>query len=162
MKKIFLLILLFLITCTPAVSAYSENFKFIVDTMGIDYINVNGKSLNEDIYNTYSLLVYGSPLDKYSNQRWKDVEEGLWQKNGNKYIDSGTRGEYWILGENMQGYEVHNHKFPVDIEPPSEPTTWRYAILSDAKSSWEDQSKYMDDSQKEYMLNSNLTRNNVT
>ena len=162
MKKLLLFSLLLIIFLNSVSLAYSDNFKFVVETMGIEYINVNGKSLNEDIYDVYSLLVYGSPLDKFKNQRWKDVNDGLWQKNGSKFTETGIRGEYWILGENMQGYEVHNHKFPVDIEPPSQPTAWRYAILTDAKSSWEDQSKYMDEAQKEYMLNTNLTRNNIT
>ena len=123
--------------------------------MDVKLENVHGKKLNEAIFNTYSLLVYGSPNDGYSGQRWKDVENGGWIK------DSRT-GEFWILGENIDGYEVHNHKFPVDIEPPTTPENWRYALINNARESWQDQSKYMDDFQKEYMLNSKLMRNNIT
>ncbi len=163
MNKTHVGILIIILIMNSISFAISENFNKTIDTMGIDTTNINGKIINEEIYNTYSLIVYGSPLDGYLNQRWKEVNDGKWKKNSNsRYNGEGIRGEYWILGENSHGYEVHNHKFPVDIEPPSSPETWRYAILNDAKSSWEDQSKYMDDSQKEYMINTNLTRNNTS
>ena len=147
--------MILIILCFSISFAYSEKFELMISTMGIATENVNGKVLNEEIYNKYSLFVYGSPKDGYSGQRWKNVDDGLWTNGSNK-------GEYWILGENQNGYEVHNHKFPMDVEPPTTPEQWRYANISNAESSWLDQSKYMDDYQKEYMLNSKLMRNEVT
>ena len=141
--------------------AYSDKFQFLIQTMEVDVENPHGKKLNEDIYNKYSLFVYGSPLDGYAEQRFKNVEEGNCAKGIGIWSGKGERGEYWILGENNLGLEVHNHKFPVDIEPPTPPTQWRYAIISGAKESWQDQSKYMDDYQKEYMLNTKLMRNDT-
>ena len=155
MKKQLLTLIIFIFSLLFSTSlAYSDNFSFMISTMQIPTTNVHGKSLNEEIYNKYSLFVYGSPNDGYIGQRWKNVEQGNWSNGSNI-------GEFWILGENSDGYEVHNHKFPVDVEPPTSPETWRYAIINDAKESWQDQSKYMDDIQKEYMLNTKLTRNEV-
>ncbi len=155
MKKInfFILLIISILMCSNSL-AYSEEFNFMISTMQIPTTNIHGRLLNEEVYKKYSLLVYGSPNDGYLGQRWKNVEKGTWNNGSNI-------GEFWILGENSDGYEVHNHRFPVDIEPPTSPETWRYAIISDAKESWQDQSKYMDDIQKEYMLNSKLTRNDV-
>lgn len=143
------------------VLALSNEFVFLLETMDIERVNQNGKEINEDVYKEYQLLVYGSPHDTYSGQRWKNVSTGHWNKNVGAWSGSGTRGEYWILGENYYGKEVHNHLFPVDIEPPTPPTEWRYAVISDALDSWQDVEKYMDDIQKEYMLSQNLTRNNT-
>lgn len=143
------------------VFALSNEFIFLLETMDIERVNQNGKEINEDVYKEYQLLVYGSPHDTYSGQRWKNVSTGHWNKNVGPWNGNGTRGEYWILGENYYGKEVHNHLFPVDIEPPKPPTEWRYAVISDALDSWQDVEKYMDDIQKEYMLSQNLTRNNT-
>ena len=156
MKNIFkyLMISLLLVFLHSYSFAYSEKFELMISTMGIEKQNINGKELNEEIYNAYSLFVYGSPQDGYNGQRFKSVEQGL-SSNGNSV------GEYWVLGENFEGYEVHNHKFPVDVEPPTSPETWRYALIKNAYDSWQDQSKYMDDLQREYMLNSLLARNDT-
>ncbi len=155
MKKVLLMFFIFMFLFNPISFAYSESFDLMIEVMGISIKNVHGKILNEEIFNKYSLFVYGSPIDGYSGQRWKNVDGGLWNNGSNQ-------GEYWILGENEEGYEVHNHKFPADIEPPTTPEQWRYAYIPDAQDSWLDQSKYMDDFQKEYMLNTNLMRNDVT
>ena len=40
--------------------------------MNIPKENVDGYEINEDIYQKYLLMVYGSPSDIYQNQRWKD------------------------------------------------------------------------------------------
>ena len=115
MKRITILLLIITsLFISSKAFAYSENFNLMITTMVISLENVHGKSLNEEIYNKYSLFVYGSPLDGYSGQRWTDVDDGLW-KNGSH------TGEYWILGEKKEGYEVHNHKFPMDVEPPTSP-----------------------------------------
>lgn len=142
--------------------AYSEEFDTMIDIMGIEKQTKNGYALNEEIYNQYNQFVYGSPLNISQGQRWKNVEKGLWTKNGGAWKGSGTRGEYWVLGYNVFENEIHNHKFPVDIEPPTPPTSWRYVELSDAATSWNDISKYLDQDQKDYMLNTKLMRNDNT
>ncbi len=162
MKNIIFFLILISIILYSFSFAYSEKFDFMIDVMNISLQNKSGKMLNEEIYNKYSLFVYGSPLDGFTGQRFKEVEEGRWTKNSGAWNGEGIRGEYWILGENEEGYEVHNHKFPVDIEPPTPPTRWKYAYLNDAISSWQDQSKYMDEEQKDYMLNTKLMRNDIT
>lgn len=66
--------------------------------MGISKTNIHGKEINEDIYNAYSLFVYGNPLDGYEGQRFKVVEdEGRWTQNAGIWSGNGIRGEYWIL-----------------------------------------------------------------
>jgi len=165
MKKIYwilIITLFFSINLLSKTFALSNEFLFLLETMGVETINPDGLKINEDIYQQYKLLVYGSPHDFYRGQRWKNVVDGKWSKNVGPWNGTGIRGEYWILGVNYYGKEVHNHLFPVDIEPPTAPTEWKYAIISDALESWQDAEKYMDDIQKEYMLNQNLTRNNIT
>ena len=142
--------------------AYTEEFTIMLEAMEIPKENIAGKQINEEIYNEYQLLVYGSPLETHNAQRWKNTVDGKWTKNAGKWNGVGIRGEYWILGTNYNGKEVHNHLFPVDIEPPTEPTSWRYAVIPDALESWQETEKYMDDIQKDYMLTQNLMRNNVT
>lgn len=165
MKKlfpiIFITILIFLFNIKNTF-AYTESFNLLIETMDVSKQNVSGLFINEEIYNEYSLFVYGSPLNSFSGQRWKDVSDGHWTKNGGVWNGTGVRGEYWILGENYYGKEVHNHKFPVDIEPPTQPTSWRYAVIPDALESWQETDKYMDDIQKEYMLTQKLMRNDTT
>jgi len=141
------------------VLAFSDEFTLMLEVMDIPKQNKSGLYINEEIYNVYNLFVYGSPLNKFSGQRWKDVSNGNWTKNSGVWKGNGIRGEYWILGENYYGKEVHNHKFPVDIEPPTAPTEWRYAVISDALESWQESERYMDDFQKEYMLTQKLMRN---
>ena len=164
-KYLIILILICNFICIiddTKVIAVSSEFSLMLDTMKIPTQNKSGLYINEEIYDAYNLFVYGSPLNKFSGQRWKDVIDGKWTKNSGIWNGVGIRGEYWILGENYYGNEVHNHKFPVDIEPPTEPTEWRYAIIADALESWQESEKYMDDFQKEYMLTQKLMRNNVT
>ena len=161
MKKMFFILIFLIFIMLSYTFAYSEEFNLMIDVMGIPKENINHKPLNEEIFNAYSLFVYGSPIENYKGQRFKIVDEGKWTQNGGIWNNSGVRGEYWILGENDKGYEVHNHKFPVDIEPPTPPTKWRYAVIKDALDSWQDQSKYMYEEQKDYMQNTKLMRNNI-
>lgn len=163
-KYLVILILICNFICiinNTKVIARSSEFSLMLETMDIPIQNSSGLYINEDIYNAYSLFVYGSPLNSFSGQRWKDVVDGNWTKNAGIWCGVGVRGEYWILGENYYGKEVHNHKFPVDIEPPTAPTEWRYAVIPDALDSWQETEKYMDDFQKEYMLTQKLMRNNI-
>lgn len=165
MKKIFLSLIVinfFLFCFSPSIFALSNEFSFLLETMGIEEQNKIGEKINEEVYQQYRLFVYGSPLQYSNGQRWKNVSDGLWTKNGGPWMGNGIRGEYWILGSNQEGREVHNHLFPVDIEPPTPPTVWRYAVIPDALDSWQDAEKYMDSVQREYMLTQKLTRNQVT
>ena len=165
MKNLYSYVMLIMVFSIPFlfhnVLAYSENFMLLIETMDIPEKNIIGQEINEDIYNEYKLFVYGNPLKISKGQRWKDVADGKWTKNFGPWNGAGRRGEYWILGTNYNGKEVHNHLFPVDIEPPTEPTEWRYAIISDALESWQETDKYVDEIQKEYIISQNLMRNNV-
>lgn len=163
MRKIGILLLLGMgLSLLSQVYAYSSEFSLLVETMGLEMKNPKGLSLNEEVYQEYSLFVYGSPLQAWSGQRWKEVAEGHWCKGAGAWKGTGIRGEYWILGENYDGKEVHNHRFPVDIEPPTPPTQWRYAVLPDALESWQNANEYMEAGQREYMLTQKLTRNEET
>ena len=161
MKKIVCLLIIIGVLFCFNVLAYSENFKFMVDTMGIELESRNGFPLNEEIYEEYNQFVYGSPLDITSGQRWKDVSDGNWTKNGGAWSGSGIRGEYWVLGFDVSGDEVHNHKFPADVEPSTPPTSWRYVVLKDAEDSWNNEKKFLHEEQRDYMLSSNLYRNGI-
>lgn len=165
MKKIYLSFILILLGvtffATKNTFAYSDEFTLLLETMEVPKTNKSGLPINEEVYNQYKLFVYGSPLDNLAGQRWKNVEDGKWTKYGGAWNGTGTRGEYWILGFNYYDKEVHNHCFPVDIEPPTMPTEWRYAVIPDALESWQENEKYMDDVQREYMLTQKLTRNQV-
>ena len=98
MKKILILVLAMFIYAHSSIAyCYSESFSFLIETMEIDVENKNGKELNEDVYNSYSLFVYGSPLDGYAEQRWKDVSDGGCSKGVGIWNGAGSRGEYWIL-----------------------------------------------------------------
>ena len=72
------------------VLGYSSGFEYMLTTLNIEKQNVNGYKINEEIYNKYNLLVYGSPEIMIKNQRWKETSSGKWNKNG-------VMGEYWIL-----------------------------------------------------------------
>jgi hypothetical protein len=158
MKK-FTIILIFILIISSNVYALSDNFKFMLNAMEIATISQNGYEINEEIYKKYNQFVYGSPLVIGSGQRWKDVNEGRWTKGGGMWTGAGIRGEYWVLGFDIKGNQIHNHQFPVDVEPPTPPTMWRYVELSDAEKSWTDTEKYMHEEQKIYMQTQNLTRN---
>ncbi len=97
MRKIVIAFVITLVLVNSLSFAYSESFEFMIDVMDIPKENCNHKLINEDLYNAYSLFVYGSPLDGYIGQRFKEVEEGRWTKNSSSYTESGIRGEYWIL-----------------------------------------------------------------
>lgn len=161
MKKILLTTMLILTFCTVSYG-YTKKFEYMASVMDIELKTESGIELNEEIFDAYNQFVYGSPLIINSSQRWKDVSDGKWTKNSGIWKGSGTRGEYWILGLNYSEEYVHNHFFPVDIEPPTPPTKWRYVILSDALDSWNDSNLYLHEEQKTYMQTAKLTRNNTT
>lgn len=155
MKKCMMLFLMYICVSSSAYCA-SDNFLNIINIMGIERYNISGYEINEYIYYTYNQIVYGSPEDAIyePTQRWKNVSNGNWIRNGN-------RGEYRLLGYNNIGKVINNHEFPNDITPLTSPLEWRYAILDDAMDSWKDISRYKFIKQKEYMLNTNLLRDNI-
>lgn len=164
MKKVILFCLIVISISFSTSYAYTENFKYMIDTLEIPEKNISGLLINEEIYNAYNLLVYGSPLKIKDGQRWKDVEKGKWIYNGGMYKNNikAKRGEYWILGENVDGREVHNEIFPDDYATGTSPLDWKYIEIDDAEESWLDTSSYHSDKQKEYMLRCNLNRNGET
>lgn len=151
--------MIFLIVCSTFTYAYSSGFLYMVEAMKIEKENVNGKMLNEDIYESYNLLVYGSPTEvKNSQQRFKNTENGKWTLNGGRWNGIGDRGEYLILGEDYSGRIVHNELFPDDYNSGTSPEKWNYREIKDAESSWNDTTKYQFEIQREYMMNQKLSR----
>ena len=98
MKKIAISFLFFIVTLVSISYCYTDEFELLIDIMGIPKTNFHGKELNEDIYKEYSLFVYGTPLDGYEGQRFKEVlDVGHWTKSSGVWHGDGVRGEYWIL-----------------------------------------------------------------
>lgn len=138
----------------------SENFAFVIDTIGIPRYNVIGEEINEQIYDTYGVFVYASPeamFAKTKTQRFKSVpEKGLWTEEDGPYVSSGKRGEYYVLGTNYSGALVENVCFPVDAVPETTPEHWVFVPLVGAKPSWENSSLYQVKEQLQYMKDSQL------
>ena len=144
---------------TSSVFAYSSGFSYMINAMNIESVNVNGLLLNEDVYEKYNIFVYGSPTQiKDKNQRWKNVSTGNWTLNGGAWNGVGTRGEYWILGEDYSGKLIHNEIFPDDYNSGTSPLNWEYREIKNAEESWNDTSKYQYELQREYMLSQKLSR----
>lgn len=156
LKNLFLIIIFILISLTTNVLA-SEGFEKIISIMNIPSQNINGYRINEEIYNKYSLMVYGTPEGITKNQRWKDVSNGKWINKA-----TGKAGEYRILGYNLVGNVVNNEMFPDDSSSGISPEYWNYIAVPDALNSWNDAEKYHSKEQVEYMLSQNLIRNGIT
>ena len=155
MKRIILFITLFF-AMMPITYGYSSGFDYMIEAMGIEKTNVNGFEINEYIYERYKLIVYGDPVTiNYPKQRWKIVNNGNWNSNGEV-------GEYWVLGQDYVGNLVHNELFPDDYNSGTSPLEWNYRIVKDAEESWNDTSLYIYESQREYMLTQKLSRFGVT
>lgn len=133
----------------------SNEFKYVIDTIGIPEVNLVGEHINEQIYNVYKVFAYSDPIqvmNKTNMQRFKYVEnKGKWYEES-----TGRRGEYYILGTDYSGNLVTNVYFPVDFVPESLPTNWNYIYNESAFNSWNDSSKYKYIEQLEYMKNSNI------
>ncbi len=149
----------FLFFCGSS-NAMSEEFKFMIDTIGIPRYNVYGDEINEDIYNTYNVFVYSSPVNIVSQtslQRFKHVpENGKWTENRGQYCGVGTRGEYYILGMDYSGNYIDNVFFPVDSIPETTPNKWNFVSVNEYEASWNDDSKYKYIEQLLYMKNTSL------
>lgn len=147
----------------PNSYAYSNGFLYMIKAMNIDMNNVNGLTINEEIYEKYNLIVYGSPTTvNDSKQRWKATQDGNWTKNSGAWNGVGEQGEYWILGQDFSGKSVHNEKFPDDYNSGTSPLNWNYRTIVDAEESWSDATKYMYEEQKMYMLTQKLSRFGIT
>lgn len=96
MKNKIIILLIIILMFGTSVFGYSSSFEYMLNSLNIEKQNVNGHFINEEIYNKYNLLVYGSPNITKKNQRWKNVQNGKWNKNG-------VLGEYWILRRKLCG-----------------------------------------------------------
>lgn len=132
-----------------------NDFRFMIDTIGIPEYNVLGERINEDIYNVYNVFVYSSPIEvmkKTNLQRFKCVEQkGKWKESGTNLV-----GEYYILGTSYSGDLVTNVYFPVDFIAETTPDKWNFLYNENALKSWSNVNKYKRVEQLEYMKNTNL------
>lgn len=154
-----LLFVAFLLSLQPNILGITDNFKFVIDTIGIPRYNVYSEEINEDIYNTYNIFVYSSPqgVAWNSTQRFKSVPiMGKWTRYNGMYTGIGERGEYYLLGTSYSGSVISNVYFPVDGFPETTPDKWVYIIANGAYESWFDKSKYKYDEQLEYMKKTDL------
>lgn len=133
----------------------SNEFQFIIDTIGIPEYNKLGERINEQIYQVYHFFVYSDPVSitaRTTKQRFKVVDKkGKWKQEGTNQL-----GEYYILGSNYQGDLVTNVYFPSDFIPEVPPQNWNFISDESALQSWNDSSKYRYIEQLEYMKNSNI------
>lgn len=163
MKRVFfkyIVAFFFLVVFKAKCFGISDDFKFIIDTIGIPQYNVLGDEINEEIYIAYNLFVYSNPLAMYSRtdlQRFKAVtDKGKWCENAGMYYGVGKRGEYNILGVSYSGSIINNVYFPVDTVPETTPDKWEYVYVPGGYESWQDTSKYKYYEQLEYMKNTRL------
>lgn len=161
MKKFILFLIMFLSVALPTF-AYSSGFLYMINAMGIATVNVNGLAINEEIYERYNLIVYGAPKNVTHNQRYKETTDGNWNNNSQIWNGETIRGEYWILGQDYLGKSVHNEIFPDDYSSGTSPLFWDYRQVKDAEESWNDAAMFQYEIQREYMLNSKLSRLGVT
>ena len=163
-KSIFTIFLCIIWISNGKVYGLSENFKFVIDTIGIPQYNVYGKEINEEIYKAYNVFSYGWPEELGSDvgQRWKNSIYGLWAQNKGAYSGIGTRGEYNLLGKDYSGNVINNYYFPVDILPDTTPEYWEYYSNPGALDSWNDSNKYKYKEQLEYMKNTKLLFNDIS
>ncbi|MEG1989754.1 MAG: hypothetical protein RR144_01295 [Clostridia bacterium] len=148
-----------LINLKSSIYGISDNFKFVIDTIGIPRYNVNFEEINEDIYYTYNVFVYASPERLIGNkmQRFKTVlNQGKWTRYNGKYSGVGDRGEYYLLGKDYSGFDISNVYFPVDAAPETSPDNWNYIVTNGAYNSWNNINKYKHIEQLEYMKNTNI------
>lgn len=163
-KSIFIFVIALVIMCiSNNVMALSEEFLFVIDTVGIPRYNAYGKEISEEVYEAYNIFSYSEPHKVTSSkQRWKNSKYGFWAKNKGMYNGAGTRGEYYILGYSYSGSEIYNYYFPMDAIPSTTPDKWKFYTYPSAKDSWEDTTKYKYEEQISHMLNSKLMFNDIS
>lgn len=159
-----IIVLTLMFTGLKKVYAISDNFKFVIDTIGVPRYNACGKELNEEIYKAYNVFSYGIPEDLSSSdgQRWKNSKYGLWSRWQGAYNGSGIRGEYNLLGRDYSGNIINNYYFPVDALPETTPENWWYYYNPGAYASWQDPNKYKYIEQLEYMKSTKLLFNDIS
>lgn len=156
--KLVSIILLF-IFFKSRIFGISDNFKFIINTIGIPRYNVYMEEINEDIYYAYNVFAYSNPqnLSWHINQRFKCVPHlGKWTRYNGVYCGDGERGEYYLLGTSYSGSIISNVYFPPDLFPETTPDKWIYLVTDGAYESWLDKGRYRYDEQVEYMKNADL------
>lgn len=154
-----LIIITLLIFFKSNVFGISDNFKFVIDTIGIPRYNVYMEEINEDIYYTYNVFVYSNPQNLlwHGSQRFKCVPHlGKWTRYNGVYNGNGERGEYYLLGTSYSGSVISNVYFPADLFPETTPDKWVYLITNGAYESWLDKGRYKYNEQVEYMKNADL------
>lgn len=166
LKMVTKTLLIFLVICcmNQKVSyALSDNFKFIIDTIGIPRYNVNKQEINEEVYYAYNVFSYGKPEKiKLSGQRWTSTKYGKWTKSGGAYKGKGTRGEYYIIGTNYNGEAIHNYYFPLDEIPTKTPDKWNFYYMPGAKESWNNKNNYKYIEQLNFMKETKLLFNDLS
>ncbi len=163
MNNKFIIKLVILITCIfnlkSVIYGISDNFKFVIDTIGIPRYNVYSEELNEEIYTTYNIFAYSNPqgLLWHNQQRFKGVSDfGKWTRYNGSYRGFGERGEYYLLGSSYSGSVISNVYFPADFLPETTPDKWVYIFTNGAYESWLDKTKYKYEEQLEYMKSADL------
>ncbi|MDF2865829.1 MAG: hypothetical protein K0R72_647 [Clostridia bacterium] len=154
-----LAIITFLFNLKSNIYGISDNFKFIIDTIGVPRYNVYYEEINEEIYNTYNVFAYSNPqgLLWHNQQRFKNENNfGRWTRYNGKYNGFGERGEYYLLGTSYSGTVVSNVHFPADFLPETTPDRWEYVVTNGAYESWHDKGKYKYEEQLEYMRTTDL------
>ena len=124
MKKIVFITILISTLFMKYSFAISESFQKIISTLNVPDKNIDGYEINEEIYNKYNLIVYGTPKDVINKQRWKDVPEGKIKNE-----TTGAQGEYRILGYSVTGTVVNNESFPDDYVSGKSPEEWNYIYI---------------------------------
>ncbi len=141
-------------------ASISDDFLFVIDTIGVPRYNVYGEEINEEVYYTYNVFAYSNPVsisNLTSMQRFKEVPYyGKWTLGLSSYKGYGTRGEYYILGRDYSGSYIYNVYFPVDAIPETTPDKWEYIATKEAYDSWINISKYSYQEQIEYMKKTDM------
>lgn len=154
-----MIIITFFIVLKTNIYGISDNFKFVIDTIGIPRYNVYSEEINEEIYNTYNIFVYSNPqgLLWHKDQRFKSVTNlGKWTRYNGAYRGTGERGEYYLLGTGYSGAVISNVYFPADFFPETTPDKWVYLVTNGAYESWFDTGKFKYVEQLEYMKTTDL------
>ena len=147
MKKIKILAIFVFLFFSKNVFGISNDFKFVIDTVGVPRYNVYGYEINEDTYNKYNVFCYGKPTDILNNkgQNFKKISRGF-------TTYKGVKGEHRYLGFSYSGSYVSNYYYPVDIFYSTTPNNFNYIEQSTAKDSWNNMRK----GQYEYMKTTEL------
>ena len=148
--KINLILFVIIMINSKNIFGISDEFEFLINTVGVPKYNTNGKLISENVYNKYKVFSYDEPsnLLYYHKQRFKTLSNGKDSYNGNS-------GEFNILGYNYKGSVIYNFYFPVDFIPETTPDNWNYIPDDEALKSWEiDNFKTIES--KEYMMHTSM------